>query len=49
MKMEVDVEIGNGERKMGNVRCEKETKRVKFSGRRLINFTPGIETTTVRN
>lgn len=49
MKMEVDVEMGNGERKMGNVRCEKETKRVKFSGRRLINFSLGIETTTVRN
>lgn len=49
MKMEVDVEMGNGERKMGNARCEKETKRVKFSGRRLINISPGIETTTVRN
>lgn len=49
MKMEVDVEMRSGERKVGNVKCEKETKRVKFSGRWLINFSPGIETTTVRN
>lgn len=47
--MEVDVEMGSGERKIGNVKCERETKRVKFSGRRLINFSPGIETTAVRN